>query len=99
MEKTITRADIVTELMSFAAISRQQATEILEEVLTTITDSLTAGDTVKISSFGTFSVREKKERLGRNPRTGEDAPISSRRVITFRASPLFKNAVQKKLKG
>jgi integration host factor subunit alpha len=65
----------------------------VESVLTHISDSLVAGDTVKISSFGTFSVREKAARVGRNPKTGEEVPIHPRRVLTFRPSHLMKDRV------
>ncbi len=74
-------------------VSRTQASEILKKTLETIEKALAEGDHVKISSFGTFSILQKKERAGRNPRTGEGAKISSRKVISFRASPVFKKSI------
>lgn len=93
-EATVTRADIVSEIMVKFPVSKQQASEVLESVLGEITKSLAKGDSVKIASFGTFAIRKKNERLGRNPRTGETAKISARQVICFKASPIFKKTVE-----
>lgn len=95
-DSTVTRADIVSEVVSKINVSRQQATDVLESVLREISKSLAGGHPVKISSFGTFAVRKKTERLGRNPRTGVSAKISARHVISFKASPIFKKTVQEK---
>ncbi len=70
-------------------LSRRQADEILETTVAEICDALARGDPVKLRSFGTFSVRSKRTRVGRNPRTGIEAPITARRVLTFSASPLL----------
>ena len=75
-------------------VSNEQASEVLEKTLEEIRKALVAENKVKISSFGTFSILHKKERPGRNPRTGKDAKISSRRVISFRASPDFKKVIE-----
>ena len=74
-------------------VTNEQASEVLEKTLEEIRKALVAENKVKISSFGTFSILHKKERSGRNPRTGEDAKISSRHVISFRASPDFKKVI------
>jgi len=94
-ESTVTRADIVSDVVTKTNVSRQQATDVLESVLREISKTLANGRSVKISSFGTFAVRKKTERLGRNPRTGVAAKISARQVISFKASPIFKKNVEK----
>lgn len=91
---TVTRANIVSDLVNKTNISRQQATDVLESLLKEISKTLANGTSVKISSFGTFAVRKKMERLGRNPRTGVSAKISARHVVSFKASPIFKKTVQ-----
>ncbi|MBM3468261.1 MAG: integration host factor subunit alpha [Alphaproteobacteria bacterium] len=91
--ETVTRADLINKITQNNNCTRQQATEILKKTLEEIERALAKGDNVKISSFGTFTLLQKKERLGRNPRTGKDAKISSRQVISFRASPIFKKTV------
>lgn len=94
-DSTVTRADIVSDVVTKTNVSRQQATDVLESVLREISKTLANGRSVKISSFGTFAVRKKTERLGRNPRTGVAAKISARQVISFKASPIFKKTVEK----
>ena len=74
---------------SCTGLSRRQAGEILEATFEEISDALARGETVKLRSFGAFSVRFKRERVGRNPKTGIEAPISARRVLTFSASPVL----------
>jgi len=73
--------------------SRNEASQLVESVVTHLSDALVRGEQVKISSFGTFSVREKAARVGRNPKTGEEVPILPRRVLTFRPSHLMKERV------
>ena len=90
---TVKRADLINKITRDNELTRQQASEILEKTLDIIGQALVKGDQVKISSFGTFTPRSKKERIGRNPRTGEDAKITPRQVISFRASPVFKKTV------
>jgi integration host factor subunit alpha len=91
--KTLTRMDLSEAVFREVGLSRNDASQMVESVLTHISDSLARGETVKISSFGTFSVREKSARVGRNPKTGEEVPIQPRRVLTFRPSHLLKDRV------
>jgi len=74
-------------------LSRNESSDLLESVLSYITESLSKGDTVKISSFGSFSVLQKGERIGRNPKTGEEVPILPRKVLVFRPSQVLKNRI------
>lgn len=92
-DKTLTRMDLSEAVFREVGLSRNESAELVERVLTLMSDSLVAGEQVKISSFGTFSVREKAARVGRNPKTGEEVPIEPRRVLTFRPSHLMKDRV------
>ncbi|MBM1219117.1 integration host factor subunit alpha [Ponticoccus sp. SC2-23] len=92
-EKTLTRMDLAEAVHSEVGLSRNDSADLVEAVLRHISDALVDGETVKISSFGTFSVREKSARIGRNPKTGEEVPIHPRRVLSFRASHLMKERV------
>ncbi len=92
-EKTLTRMDLADAVHARVGLSRNESAQLVETVLTEISDSLARGESVKISSFGTFSVREKAARVGRNPKTGEEVPIHPRRVLTFRSSHLMKDRV------
>jgi integration host factor subunit alpha len=92
-EKTLTRMDLADAVHARVGLSRNESAQLVETVLTEISDALVRGETVKISSFGTFSVREKAARVGRNPKTGEEVPIHPRRVLTFRSSHLMKDRV------
>jgi integration host factor subunit alpha len=88
--KTATRADLLDAVYaSCPTLSRAQAKQIFEMTLEEITDTLVRGETVKLRSFGLFLVRAKRERIGRNPRTGVEVPITPRRVLTFRPSPVL----------
>ncbi|HKL64951.1 integration host factor subunit alpha [Roseovarius ramblicola] len=91
--KTLTRMDLSEAVFREVGLSRNDASQMVESVLTYVSDSLARGETVKISSFGTFSVRDKSARVGRNPKTGEEVPIQPRRVLTFRPSHLMKDRV------
>jgi integration host factor subunit alpha len=91
--KTLTRMDLSEAVFREVGLSRNESAELVETVLGTMSDALSRGETVKISSFGTFSVREKAERVGRNPKTGEEVPILPRRVLSFRPSHLMKDRV------
>jgi integration host factor subunit alpha len=91
--ETVTRADLINKLTQGNNFTRQQASDILKKTLEEIEKALASGDHVKVSSFGTFSILQKKERTGRNPRTGKDAKITPRQVISFRASPVFKKSI------
>ncbi|WP_407493262.1 integration host factor subunit alpha [Pseudooceanicola sp. MF1-13] len=92
-EKTLTRLDLSEAVFQEVGLSRNDSSQLVESVLTHMSDALVAGEQVKISSFGTFSVRDKAARVGRNPKTGEEVPISPRRVLTFRPSHLMKDRV------
>ena len=92
-EKTLTRMDLSESVFREVGLSRNESADLVESVLEKISESLVAGEQVKISSFGTFSIRQKNARVGRNPKTGEEAPIPPRRVLTFRPSHLMKDRV------
>lgn len=92
---TLTRMDLSEAVFREVGLSRNESADLVESVLTHMSDSLVAGDHVKISSFGTFGLRDKTARVGRNPKTGVEAPIEPRRVLTFRPSSLMKERVAK----
>ena len=92
-EKTLTRMDLSEAVFREVGLSRNESADLVEAVLQNVSDALAAGETVKISSFGTFSVRDKSARVGRNPKTGGEVPISPRRELTFRPSHLMKERV------
>ncbi len=87
---TMTKADIVEKVYQKIGFSKKEASELVELVFSSLKGVLTKGDKVKISGFGNFVVREKNERVGRNPQTGEQIKISARRVLTFRPSQVLK---------
>lgn len=91
--KTLTRMDLSEAVFREVGLSRNESAQLVETVLAHLSDALAAGDSVKISSFGTFNVREKAARVGRNPKTGQEVPINPRRVLTFRPSHLMKERV------
>ncbi len=91
--KTLTRMDLSEAVFREVGLSRNESAQLVERVLELMSDALVEGEQVKISSFGTFSVRSKTARIGRNPKTGEEVPISPRRVLTFRPSHLMKDRV------
>ncbi|ABD54700.1 integration host factor subunit alpha [Jannaschia sp. CCS1] len=91
--KTLTRMDLSEAVFREVGLSRNESSELVERVLQLMSDALVDGEQVKVSSFGTFSVRSKTARVGRNPKTGEEVPISPRRVLTFRPSHLMKDRV------
>ena len=91
--ETLTRADLAEVVYEEVGLSRNESSELVESILSMISDSLVAGESVKISSFGTFAVRQKSERIGRNPKTGDEVPISPRRVLTFKASQILKQKI------
>ncbi|GGL74461.1 integration host factor subunit alpha [Wenxinia marina] len=92
-DKTLTRMDLSEAVHLAVGLSRNESADLVESVLQHVSDALVRGEQVKISSFGTFSVREKAARVGRNPKTGEEVPIHPRRVLTFRSSHLMKDRV------
>ncbi|WP_370228312.1 integration host factor subunit alpha [Cognatishimia sp.] len=92
-ENTLTRMDLSEAVFREVGLSRNDSAQLVESVLTYMSDALVRGEQVKISSFGTFSVRDKAARVGRNPKTGQEVPINPRRVLTFRPSHLMKDRV------
>lgn len=90
---TLTRQDLAEAVFREVGLSRNESAELVESVLAHVSDALVRGETVKISSFGTFTVRQKGPRVGRNPKTGVEVPISPRRVVSFRPSHLMKDRV------
>ncbi|MEM7620222.1 MAG: integration host factor subunit alpha [Pseudomonadota bacterium] len=95
--KTLTRADLAEAIVQKVGLPRNESAELVEMVLSEIVQSLENGDTVKLSSFGSFGIREKSERMGRNPKTGEEVPITPRRVLVFRASNIMKKRINTSL--
>lgn len=93
-ERTVTRADLAEAVHQEVGLSRQDCAELVERTLDLVVEALERGEEVKLSGFGVFQVRDKRARVGRNPKTGEPAPIDPRRVISFRASQLMKARVQ-----
>ena len=91
MKKTWTRNDIIEAISDNVGLSLSDSSKIIEEIFEFILNELEKGDDVKISSFGTFSVRYKKSRIGRNPKTGIEAPITERNVVTFSSSNILKS--------
>jgi integration host factor subunit alpha len=89
-KSTMTKADIVEKVYQKIGFSKKEASELVEMVFNQLKDVLCHGDKVKISGFGNFVVREKNERIGRNPQTGDQIKISARRVLTFRPSQVLK---------
>ena len=93
--RTITRADLAEAVYEEVGLSRNESADLVEAVLDEISDTLVKGENVKISSFGSFSIREKGERVGRNPKTGVEVPILPRKVLVFRASHVLKDRINK----
>ncbi len=87
---TVTKADIVEKVYNKIGFSKKEASELVEMVFNSLKETLQKGEKVKISGFGNFLVRGKKERVGRNPQTGDQIKISARRVLTFRPSQVLK---------
>ena len=95
--RTVTRANLSEAVRQEVGLSRQKSAELVELVLNEISDVLARGEMVKLTSFGSFVVRQKGERIGRNPRTGEEVTIPPRRVVLFRASHVLKNQINESL--
>ncbi|GAB5375256.1 MAG: integration host factor subunit alpha [Acuticoccus sp.] len=91
--RTITRADLANAVYQRVKISRAESAELLDQMLEEIVNALERGEPVRISSFGAFEVRVKNERVGRNPKTGEEVPIEARRVISFKPSDVLKRYI------
>jgi integration host factor subunit alpha len=91
--KTLTRADLAEALVQKVGLPRNESQDMVELVLKEISTSLAQGDQVKLSSFGSFGIRAKSERIGRNPKTGQEVPITPRRVLVFRPSNIMKDKI------
>ena len=96
-QNTVTRAQLSEAVYQEVGLSRNESADLVESILDEISDALARGEMVKISSFGSFQVRSKGERVGRNPKTGEEVPILPRRVLVFRASHVLKNRINEGL--
>ena len=92
---SLTRLELSEAVVREVGLSRHESMQLVDDVLDHLSDALVGGETVKISSFGTFSCKEKKERVGRNPKTGIEAPIVARRVVTFKPSQIVKEKINK----
>ena len=99
MDKTTTRSTLSEAVFKNVGLSRNESATLVDSVFGEILKSLIQGADVKISSFGTFVVRQKKERIGRNPKTGQEVPITARSVVTFRASNVLKSRVNNRNKS
>ena len=91
--KTLTRADLTEVLHREVGLSRAESADMVNSVLDLVSEAAVEGHSVKLSSFGTFMVRFKRQRIGRNPKTGVEVPITPRRVMVFRPSQIMKNVV------
>jgi integration host factor subunit alpha len=98
-QDTVTRAQLSEAVYQEVGLSRNESADLVESVLNEISDALARGEMVKISSFGSFAVRQKGQRVGRNPKTGEEVPILPRRVLVFRASHVLKSRINETLSG
>ena len=90
---TLTRADLAESINRRVGLSRAESLTMVESILDHVCDALAEGENVKISGFGTFLLRDKAERVGRNPKTGIEVPNTPRRVLTFRASQMLKDRI------
>ncbi len=90
----LTKADMAEMLFEELGLNKREAKELVETFFETIVSALESGDEVKLSGFGNFMLRQKKQRPGRNPKTGEEIPISARRVVTFRPGQKLKSRVE-----
>ncbi|MEQ8166558.1 MAG: integration host factor subunit alpha [Alphaproteobacteria bacterium] len=93
---TVTRAQLSEAVYQEVGLSRNESADLVESVLKEISDTLIKGSSVKISSFGSFAVRQKGRRIGRNPKTGEEVPILPRRVLVFRPSHVLKERINRR---
>lgn len=90
---TLTRADLADALHREVGLSRSESSKLVEQILGHLCEALARGENVKISGFGSFILRDKGERIGRNPKTGVEVPIAPRRVLTFRASQMMRDRI------
>ena len=91
--RTVTRADLSEAVFQQVGLSRNESSDLVETILGEVVEALARGESVKISSFGSFTVRDKGQRVGRNPKTGQEVPILPRRVLVFRASNVLKSLI------
>ena len=91
--KTLTRADLAEAVVQRVGLPRNESQELVELILREMSSTLATGDSVKLSSFGSFGIRQKGQRVGRNPKTGEEVPITPRRVLVFRPSNIMKDRI------
>ncbi len=96
---TVTRAQLTEAVYQEVGLSRNESAELVESVLAQMADALVRGEMVKLSSFGSFSVRQKGQRMGRNPKSGEEVPIPPRRVLVFRPSHVLKDRINQGMAG
>ncbi|MCR9266194.1 MAG: integration host factor subunit alpha [Alphaproteobacteria bacterium] len=96
-DKTLTRADLAEAVYQEVGLSRQESADLVQSVLTMVSDTLANGENVKLSSFGSFLLRDKRGRVGRNPKTGVEVPIEERRVLVFKPSQVLKERVDSSL--
>jgi len=96
-ETTVTRAQLAEAVYQEVGLSRNDSAELVDVILEEVSQALVKGDMVKLSSFGSFQVRSKAQRIGRNPKTGEEVPILPRRVLVFRASHVLKDKINRSL--
>ena len=94
---TVSRADLTEAVYQAVGLSRKESAQLVESVLKEIASTLAEGEAVKISQFGTFLVRDKAQRFGRNPKTGVEVPIPPRRVLAFRASLVLRDRMNRPL--
>ena len=97
VERTVTRADLTEALHEEVGLTRQDCSALVERALDLVAEAMARGETVKLSGFGVFQIRAKRQRMGRNPKTGEPATIEPRRVIGFRASQVIKARIDRAL--
>ena len=95
--KTLTRADLAEALVEKIGLPRNESQDMVEIILKEISDSLAKGEQVKLSSFGSFGIRSKGERIGRNPKTGQEVPITPRKVLVFKPSNIMKETINEQL--
>ena len=91
--KTLTRADLAESVVLKVGLPRNESQELVELVIKVLSERLAEGEAVKLSSFGSFNIRQKGERVGRNPKTGQEVPITPRRVLVFRPSNIMKDRI------
>ena len=97
--RTVTRADLSESVFQEVGLSRNESSDLVETILAEVVEALARGESVKISSFGSFTVRDKGQRVGRNPKTGQEVPILPRRVLVSRASNVLKSLINGTAEG